>query len=257
MSIQKDNKIIAGGYADEKYGPNANFFISRMNSNGTVDSSFGNDGFVSTDFNINPNAYPKKQDILSAIVIQPDNKIVAAGYSKKYLFGGSEFVLCRYNDNGTFDTSFGFRSKVRTKFGDNEAAQANDAIIQTDGNILVAGYHETTQGQGNGGEIAIARYVEEKFTSEKQNVFSSIAESNKNLITVYPNPVQNSLHIEGLDATVQCDVKIINENGSIVLSTQINKNTSCNLNIQNLSSGVYYVRIISRQNALTMKFVKE
>lgn len=257
MAIQDDNKIIAGGYTNQEKDLNENFILTRIQTNGIVDSSFGIKGSVITDFNYNPNAYPKKQDYLSALIIQNDNKIIAAGYTYKYLFGNDEFALCRYNVNGELDTSFGLRGQVRTKFTDNIDSRANDAILQPDGKILLAGYYEPENGAGNGGEIAMARYVEEKFTSEKQNVFSSITESKKNLITVYPNPTKNILHIEGLNATVQCDVKIINENGSIVLSTQINKNTSCNLNIQNLSSGVYYVSFISNQNTITKKFIKE
>ena len=88
---------------------------------------------------------------------------------------------------------------------------------------------------------------------------------NETLITVYPNPVKDILHIKGLDGTINYEAKIMNEKGNVVAATSITKNASYDLNLQNLNKGVYYLNLISsnktlptgRQETITIKFLKE
>src|SRR5205809_679358 len=76
---------------------------------GTVDTSFGSStldpGRVMTDFRALPDGR-RSTDVISAIAIQPDGKIVAAGRSNSPN-GDDNFALVRYNPDGTIDTSFG------------------------------------------------------------------------------------------------------------------------------------------------------
>ena len=77
IAVQADSKIVVAG------GANGNFALARFNSNGTIDSTFGNGGIVITEFSGN-------YGVPNALAIQPDNKIVAAGSA------GDDFVLARY-----------------------------------------------------------------------------------------------------------------------------------------------------------------
>ena len=71
-AIQADGKIIAAGYSANV--TSFDFSIVRYNTTGTLDNTFNLDGKVSLDFGGN-------SDVARAVAIQPDGKIVVAGYS--------------------------------------------------------------------------------------------------------------------------------------------------------------------------------
>jgi uncharacterized delta-60 repeat protein len=142
--IQSDGKIVvAGGYDS---GANYDFAVVRYNTNGSLDTSFGTLGKVTTDFG-------SFHDQANSVAIQSDGKIVLAGYSNNN--GGiDDFAAVRYNTNGSLDTSFGTMGKVITDFGSSRDT-ANSVAIQSDGKIVLAGY--STVG-GNTYDFAVVRY---------------------------------------------------------------------------------------------------
>jgi uncharacterized delta-60 repeat protein len=71
-----------------------------------------------------------------AIAVQPDGKIVAAGFALGTT--NNEFVVLRYLSAGTLDATFGNLGRVRTVMGSGNAS-ANAVAIQPDGKIVVAG----------------------------------------------------------------------------------------------------------------------
>jgi uncharacterized delta-60 repeat protein/uncharacterized repeat protein (TIGR01451 family) len=127
VAVQPDGKIlVAGEYLN---GPLPDFAVARYNADGSVDRSFGNDGFRTTDFG--------HYDVATAIAVQPDGKIVLAGFSYK---GMSVFAIARYLPNGDPDNSFDGDGKVVTSIGPHDAAAATAVAIRPDGKLLVAGY---------------------------------------------------------------------------------------------------------------------
>ncbi len=95
-----------------------------------LDPTFGNGGKVITDFN--------REDYANAVVLQPDGKLIVAGTT-----GGpttSDFLIVRYNGDGSLDTSFGNGGKVLTDFGMQDYAHA--IAVQPDGKIVAAGVGE-------------------------------------------------------------------------------------------------------------------
>ena len=121
--IQPDGKIIVAGTTT--HGFTKHFALARYNNDGSPDSSFDNDGKLTTDFGNN------NFDNANAVVLQPDEKILVTGNS----FGDLE--LARYKPNGALDNSFGVQGKVITSLGD--AADAYSAVIRPNGKIVVAG----------------------------------------------------------------------------------------------------------------------
>ena len=126
LALQRDGRIVAAGTGGEEYlrtsdFADADFLVARFTSNGTVDTSFGSGGVAQTNFG--------GDDELTAIAIQPDGKIVAAGSSD------DDFALARYTAAGKPDTTFGRGGKVSTRGADGAFALA----IQTDGKIIAAG----------------------------------------------------------------------------------------------------------------------
>lgn len=93
----------------------------------SLDSSFGNAGIVIT-------PTPNSSEIIS-IAIQPDGKIVAAGYSNN--LGGYHFQTARYNSDGTIDNNFGASGIVNTVIDNSDMPYC--IALQMDGKIIVAG----------------------------------------------------------------------------------------------------------------------
>lgn len=93
---------------------------------GTLDTSFGTSG--ATYRNVS-----SADDEILALAVQPDNKIVAAGYSES----SKQFTIARFNPNGSSDTAFGTGGIAKTSFGGDSIARA--VAIQSDGKILVGG----------------------------------------------------------------------------------------------------------------------
>jgi uncharacterized delta-60 repeat protein len=150
MAIQPDGKIVLAGYAGAQDG-RIDFALARYNSDGSLDSTFGASGKVTTDLF-------GQSDLAFAAALQPDGRIVLAGLSGIVAGFGSggedalDFALVRYNSDGSLDTSFGSGGKVVTDFGNNEAIYA--VGVQRDGRIVAAG----TAGVGDTSDFALARY---------------------------------------------------------------------------------------------------
>jgi uncharacterized delta-60 repeat protein len=111
---------------------------------GSLDPNFGTGGKVLTDFS-------NSEDAASAVAIQGDGKIVAAG--SFHAGGPYDFALARYNANGSLDTSFGSGGKVVTDVCG--CYQALNALaIQGDGKIVAAGVALAS----SQGSFTLARY---------------------------------------------------------------------------------------------------
>lgn len=122
--VQANGKILVSGDSNGKLA------LVRYNANGSLDSSFSDDGKVTTDLY----TYSRPH----AVTVQADGKLLLAGINSK-----EAFTLERYNSNGTLDVSFSGDGKVITQ-------ESVDAItVQADGKILISSngkwlYNEVT-----------------------------------------------------------------------------------------------------------------
>ena len=96
---------------------------------GSLDSSFGTNGIVTTDGITNNNP--------QFLAIQSDGKIVEAVTNT--IGTKNDFGLVRYNTDGSLDNAFGTNGKVITPIGI-AADLAFSVAIQNDGKIVLAGY---------------------------------------------------------------------------------------------------------------------
>lgn len=146
MVLQPDGRMIVAGQSGVY--PLFHSALARYNNNGQLDPTFGAGGKVIA-------ALDAGGDQLTAIALQPDGKIVAAG-SLIHDNWQMSFLLARFNSNGTLDAGFGNQGVVVTNFGDSYAA-ASAVILHSDGKITVAG----VSGAGPYSELndfALARY---------------------------------------------------------------------------------------------------
>ncbi|MEZ5436540.1 MAG: delta-60 repeat domain-containing protein [Pseudomonadales bacterium] len=129
MVQQSDSKLVLAGYSYNG-GTNYNFALVRYNEDGSLDSSFGTGGIVTT-------AMSASDDSSYSVIQQADGKLVVAGYAR---VGSSyRFALARYNTDGSLDGSFGSGGKVITPVGVSYAFILS-VIQQTDGKLVATGY---------------------------------------------------------------------------------------------------------------------
>ncbi|MEO8288394.1 MAG: S-layer homology domain-containing protein [Chloroflexota bacterium] len=143
VAVQADGKIVAVGYASTATN-GYDFALARYNANGNLDSNFDGDGMVTTDFQ-------GGSDLIGAVVIQSDGKILVAGTAVTTV-GGNDFALARYNPDGSPDNTFSGNGRVVTDINGHD--EAVGMVIQPDGKIMVAGISNF----GVATDFALARY---------------------------------------------------------------------------------------------------
>jgi uncharacterized delta-60 repeat protein len=138
LAQQADGKLVLAGYSYRGIIQlDYDFALARLNSDGTLDSSFDGDGKVTSDFG--------GDEVGSAVFIQPDSKIVVVGDNNLDSAGthADKVIVARYNSNGSLDSSFdsdGERS-ISSLSG-----EIYDSALQPDGRILMLGYHTSPDG---------------------------------------------------------------------------------------------------------------
>ncbi len=141
--VQPDGRIVLVGVSD---GTPIAFALARYSAAGTLDGSFGVGGTVVSGID-NPGTLGSEDAIANAVALQGDGRIVVVGTSVGG--GGDDFVLARYNTDGTLDPAFGSAGAVVTSLNaGNDRAFA--VAVQADEKIVVAGEA--------GGTFALARY---------------------------------------------------------------------------------------------------
>ena len=133
LALTAEEKILAAGRSRSSSPGDLtqdNFAVARFNPDGSVDSTFGTGGKVTTDFN-------QEVDLGFAIVLQADNKFIVSGQAVP-MTNFFDFGLVRYNENGSLDATFGNGGKVSTNF-EFGADVAFAVKVQADGKIVAAG----------------------------------------------------------------------------------------------------------------------
>jgi len=137
MTLQDNGKIIAAGRGGNGFN---DFDIARLNTDGSMDATFGTNGRTLTNFGNSAEAF--------SLAIQRNGKIIAAG--SVLTPTDHDFALARYNTDGSPDNSFGANGKVTTASG-----SIASIVIQRNGKILAAGQ---TIYNGTHTAIALHRY---------------------------------------------------------------------------------------------------
>ena len=145
LAIQADGKLVVAGWAFTS--TDYDFALARYNPDGSLDSSFGSGGRVTTDF-------AGGADVAFALAIQADGKVVVAGRAFTGTTTKNDFALARYNSDGSLDSSFGSGGRVTTDFT-NTSDEVFALFIQTDGKLVVAGDTATSFIDS---DFALARY---------------------------------------------------------------------------------------------------
>ncbi|MBF0094465.1 MAG: DUF4347 domain-containing protein, partial [Alphaproteobacteria bacterium] len=160
IALQSDGKILVAGYSQKIYnvGTGAidyDFALIRLNADGSLDTTFSDDGKITTDKSSNFN------DELLAVLTDGNGKVVVAGWGRQpgNTANFADFIVSRYDSNGLLDATFGTGGTTYTTFdsGTARSDEVTSVALQGDGKIVVAG---GTQASGDPVKsFAVARYT--------------------------------------------------------------------------------------------------
>jgi len=176
VALQNDGKIVVAGHTWG--GSQNNFALARYNSDGSLDTSFGNSGTVSTSFS-------SKNAIARTLKIQNDGKIIAAGHVYTLTSDFDEFAVTRYNTDGSLDVSFGTGGQVTTSFGAGTKNWINSIELQNNGKIVAGGFSNDL--------VALAGY-------NPNGTLDLTFGTNGLVTTMIPNTTQGLINALALDA---------------------------------------------------------
>lgn len=172
-ALQPDGKLIISAYND--------VFLARLNPNGTVDTTFGNNGILNQHFSI---LYME----IKAVKVLSDGKILVAGFSR---FKFAYVVLVRVTANGAIDPTF-FPSGTTVQSPD--TGNGYDLDVQPDGKIVVVAWVSTATGT----EFGVFRYRPD---GKPDPGFGSAGRVNTNL--------EPAISAAGMTVRLQTDGKIV------------------------------------------------
>ncbi len=239
--VLPNQKILTGGVAEN--GPNFHFALVRHHPDGTLDSTFGVAGKVVT-------AFSNNSDYLKSVTVQPDGKIVAAGYFQQQ--SNHVFAIARYNPDGSPDNTFGSSGKVIT-----DVATGTDVAyavaMHPGGNIIVGGQNSVNLSSY---DFTLVRYVSGLMVGTAQ-ISSDIQH-----LSIFPNPLdaQNILQFD-LDQADVLTITLIDYQGLVRRTFMAGRELSAGahaeiINIGDLPRGIYCILIRGRYGVATLKVVR-
>jgi uncharacterized delta-60 repeat protein len=132
MAAQPDGKLVVE--ATTSTGGNATIELVRLESDGSLDPSFGNGGVAQVDYGPNLGAVT---DSAGGLAILPDGKILVSATA--VVGSGTDFAVSRFTALGQLDPTFGVAGSVTRSLADGVDDRASELVLGSGGTILVAG----------------------------------------------------------------------------------------------------------------------
>ncbi|MGB5941450.1 MAG: T9SS type A sorting domain-containing protein [Leeuwenhoekiella sp.] len=295
LAFTSDEKIVAVGYAIADYKldtESSDAVLTQINTDGSIDESFGSSGIATLDLNAFSYAYN--------VAVQNNNKIVITGETKD---NGtlSDFFTARYNTDGTLDNTFNDTGIVQTNFLTEENIEESYSVsIQQNERIVVAG----AAGSEGTRFIAIARlmpngkyddsfgeagkYLYETDATRSINILGgellaenklvlagrsqvngkrafflsqfsldetlSVEDDNLVSMSVYPNPTRDVINFQSAIDMTTSFVSVYDASGRIIKNEALTN--SRKLDISDLASGAYLVQVSNGKQVFTKKIMK-
>jgi len=259
--LQPDGKIIvAGRYSN--YSTFSYFALARFKSDGKIDSSFGIDGMQTTDFGSNASC--------EGAALQEDGKIILAGSVIDIPNDANNFALARYNGDKervwfvrikkwlhrhgfTWDDFPGNNiSYYAVQRSSNGTAFNEISRLFNRNNQQQFSYEDASPLTGNN------YYRLAAVSADGSMAYSNVIaiDNSDAAIKLFPNPVKNNLHVEGLPAGQRTKLTITDINGNTRM-TAVTTGNSFDWNVSLLKQGNYLLRVENNNNVVAKKFIKE
>lgn len=233
IKIQNDGKILIAGSFNQSSV--RKYTVVRLNTDGSLDSSFGTNGFVSVLVGTSPGNSCKDMQL------QADGKIILAGNLKN----NEGIGLLRLNPNGTLDTSFGTNGITTTITSNVLNVSVRSISKYSNGGILVVG-----SAQENGDNKT--RVLQAKYNATSSLGTHQVVGEN---INIFPNPSRYFIQIDSPIIALDTKFEIYDLSSKKVLSGTLNENK---IDISQLNKGMYLLNVKNEDKVIeTKKFIKE
>lgn len=193
-----------------------------VKNDGTANSSFGTNGRVSFDLG--------GTEIFNSFRIDVNGDFLLCG--NNYIGGSYESFVAKLKSNGTADASWGTNGATSINWsGNNDYGTAMS--LQSDGKLLMVGANN------NGAFGHIARF--NNSTAAINGIKSAVVQ--KQVVTCYPNPASDIIHLQGLEEKVETIQIITLDRVKLLTSNNNSFNISC------IPNGNYLVLIRTRDGS--------
>jgi uncharacterized delta-60 repeat protein len=293
--FQPDGKIILGGRLGGEYPDTFEtnpYFILRLHPEGTIDSSFGidgstvipvnyysgkiksitsgsdgsvlmttwrcfayfdlykfnSDGILDTSFGINGLAEFDDASVIHNTynygVFLEDRKILLTG-------GDEQITLLRLMEDGTIDTSLSNSETHEMTIPFTGINSGKIILSQPDGKILIGGKN------GNNAFVftRLTTDAQEEEEEEEEDIVNTEIQDFSSLsINIFPNPASEQIHISSDHQIIQIELQSLN--GEFIREWNFeNKFDEIELNIGELASGIYLIKIAGKDFQQTEKLL--
>ena len=134
----ENGKIVLVGTINSNSG---DIIVVKLNSDGTLDTSFGTNGRFILDFDSRPDR--------GFTIAENNGSLIVGGYVTNNL-GNKDFALVKILTNGVLDTSFGDNGLASFNF-DIANEEIRDLLVTESGEIYACGSNEDDNSSNNGG----------------------------------------------------------------------------------------------------------
>ncbi len=236
LALDADGAIIATGTVGMGFEFDTfDMLIARYLANGSLDTSFDMDGYRVID-------HAGDEDSGSGVVLQSDGKILVCGGA--VIAGQSHFALVRMDATGAMDNGFGTNGIVHTAMG-SQGGAATSMTMQSDGKILLAGYH----GDFSGTDFGIARYT----SGLPQSLWEIQAPE---ALVLYPNPAREEVFVTVSEGSGNIHLEVMDERGRLCITQQASGTMNMGLHVADLAPGRYHVRSVHDGKVGAGSFIK-
>lgn len=216
VALQADGKILVAGYTI--VNGQGRMMVARFTADGTLDSSFGNQGLVviASDSGESVNG-------MTTQMVNGEEKIVVVGYTG---ISNIDFAVIRLNANGTPDGTFGNQGRVVTNVNGSTDYPNDVAIENVNGQdkIVVVGYSRFDAGGGSfNDDFAVVRYnsdgtLDTTFDTDGKVITNLSSIDHANAVAIVNVTGVNKIVVGGLsylNSRSQFTVVRYNVNGSL------------------------------------------
>ena len=255
VSVQNDGKYIVAGHADLPPGESnlvrSEAFITRVNNNGTIDESFGNNGFV----RLEPFEGDGCSNTSAYVTYTSDNQIFGTLYSYNALTQASRAYVYNLDINGNFKEDFaGSGIMALPKIDEEEVSVTTKSMAILDNSkLLVGGYialDYSTNVQIFISCINININDEEPENPEDGERINELTSS----LLLYPNPVNDKIYIE-TESEIE-DIVVYDVYGRQQVTETTSHQGGLVIDVTDLKSGVYFVKVVTENGEAVKRIIK-
>ena len=255
VSVQPDGKYIVGGHDDLPSNDSnlirSEAYITRVNADGTIDKTFGTNGII----RFEPFEGDGCTNTTAAVMATEDGQIFGTLYSYNANSIASRAYVYNLDANGNLKADFaGSGIMALPKIDEEEVTITTKSIALKDNkNLLVGGYVALDHSSTLKIFISDINIDIKGENPEPENPGESIEELTSSLL-LYPNLVNDRLYVETQAQTLSIEIY------DVYGRPQDNKTTrqqGCTaIDMTDLNSGVYFVKVVSNEGETVKRVLK-